>query len=361
MSLSVRELDRTDVLALLSSEFGCPMLLPAVRAALIADHIRSLLWAPLLRARSEYPAEPLHTDRMFAALERNTRFLFSATSDVSSRATIQRDEFAFVCKQLQRCGEIFHLGDGYWIPGPLRLVRGGGAPAVIILGGAPTSALSPLLNGHPRSVGPARYFACPRATITAYPEESPKDWIGMVEPLASWTEKILSWATSKLKEQAGIEDESLEVYAPDVLRIRRRSGAWVEAKEFQEASPTLRLFRPKMPSGRTYDRPDYLGIFSHRSGVAQVLRAARIPKDTAYRLRFGFDQKLGTPRKINLRRAVNAYCLDLKFGLPEPEVRVLGLGWRDLATEPHLLFFDELALPVLEEVVNMLGVGLVRS
>lgn len=359
MTLSVRALDQADVLTFLSSELRCRGALPALRTALIADHVRTLIWAPNLRANEDSVAQPVHTSRIFAALGRNTRFLFSPISESSSNAATQAAEFEFVRNRLALCGDIFHIGNGDWIPGPLRLVRPSESQAVVVVGGAPTSVLQRILNGQIRSIGPARFWMNPQGSLAAYPVESAEDWIGTVEPLATWTEKTLTWAASQLEKQADIEDDSLEIYAPDILRGRRRLGVWVEAKDFQEPSPTMRLFRPKMPPEMSYDRPDYLGVFSRRSGMTQLTRAVRISRDTAYRLRFGLDQKLGTPRTMNLRRVADSHSLDLKFALPNPEAKVLGLAWQE--AERDLLFFDDFALPVLKDVVSLLGIRLLHT
>jgi hypothetical protein len=297
----------------------------------------------------------VHTSRIFAALDRNMRFLLSERPGSVNAVVGQNSMYEFVRDQLERCGDIVHIGSGYWMPGPLRLVRAYASQAAIIVGGIPTSALQRTFKGQIHSIGPGRYVLNGIGTQTAYPEETVSDWLGAAEPLATWTEKTLAWAAAQLLPQAEIEDESIEIYAPDVYRARRRRGLWLQAKDFQESASTLRLFRPKTAPKWIFDRPDYLGIFKSRPRGAQLVQSTRIPRDIAHRLQFGLDQKLAVSRKFNLQRIGNAYNLDLKFALPEPEGRVLGLAWRG-AVQDAEQFFDDFALPALNDVATMLGI-----
>lgn len=359
MSLSVRALDHHQARAFLASQLRCWSPLPALRTALIADHIRTLVWAPSFRAREVDP-QPVHTSRIFAALDRNVRFLSSQGFGLGNAAVTQHSEYEFVRDQLEHCGDIFHIGNGYWIPGPVRVVRAAASQIAIVIGGAPTRVLQQAFNMQFHSIGAARYVSGGSSARDVYPEETIADWLGITEPLAAWTEKTLSWAARQLQPQAEIEDDSIEIYAPDVYRTHRRPGFWMEAKEFHEPAPTLRLFRPKTAARWAFDRPEYLGVFTSRPGGAQLARSVRIPRDAAYRLQFGFDQKLATARTISLRRVGDAYGLDLKFALPEPETRVLGLAWRD-AVQDSERFFDDFALPALNDVAATLGIRVLQA
>lgn len=354
MSLSVRVLDRQQARTFLAFQLHCRGPLAALQTALIADHIRTLVWAAHLRQRKS-DSQGTHTSRIFAALDRNARFLLSEDPGLGNAVVTQHSVYEFVRDQLERCGDIVHVSNGYWIPGPVRLVRASVSQTAIVLGGVPTSALQKAFKAEVHSIGPARYVQRGSGASAAYPEETIPEWLGTTEPLLVWTDKTLAWAATQLEPQAEIEDDSIEIYAPDVYRARRRPGFWLEAKEFQEPVPTLRLFRPKTASRWTFDRPDYLGVFNSRPGGAQLARSVRIPRESANRLQFGFDQKFAISRTISLRRGQDAHSLDLKFGLPEPETRVLGLAWRDTGQD-NQWFFDDFALPVLNDVAAMLGI-----
>jgi hypothetical protein len=213
---------------------------------------------------------------------------------------------------------------------------------------------------HFRSIGPARYVSGTLSSGGAYPEETTMDWLGTTESLAAWTDATLSWALTRLRLEAQIEDDSLEIYAPDVHRAHGRHGFWISAQEFREPTPTVRLFRPKTPGKFAFDRPDYLGTFIYGSTGARLARSVSIPRDAAYRLQFGFDQKYATPRAMRLRRLADSFHLDLKFALPEPEVRVLGLTWRDAPDEDGWLIGDW-AIPALRDVASSLGIRVLQN
>ncbi|MGF1628542.1 MAG: hypothetical protein ACFCUT_03660 [Kiloniellaceae bacterium] len=357
MSLSVRPLDHTQAEELLAVQLRCRGPIAALCTALIADHIRTLVCAPHLRSAGADP-RPVHTSRLFAALDRNARFPLPGWVDAG--AANHRSIYEFVRDQLERCGDIVSLGDGYWIPGPARLIRASAAQAAVVVGGLPTAVLRRALKGQIYSIGPARYVVREPGAEATFPEETVSDWLGAAEPLASWTERTLAWAATQLVAQAEITDESIEIYAPDVYRVYRRQGTWLNASEFREPAPMLRLFRPKMATLWAFDRPDYLGIFNCLPGAAQLVRAVQIPREMAHRLRFGFDQRLATPRTIGVRRVNDAYSFDLKFGLPEPERKVLGLTWRD-ANQDSTQYLDDFALPALNDVAAMLGIRMLKS
>ncbi|HEV2561718.1 MAG TPA: hypothetical protein VGT78_06220 [Rhizomicrobium sp.] len=357
MSLTVCPLDAPEAQALLAGELRCRGPLPALYAAIVADHIRTLVWAPYLRT-GEIDRQPVHTTRIFAALDRNLRFL--PLDNISSAMVARHSTYEFVRDQIEHCGDIVHLGNGYWIPGPVRLVRASAAQIVLIVGGLPTGTLKQMFKWPIYSIGPARYFVGAEGADTAFAEESVANWLGVSEPLATWTERTLAWAAAQLLPQADIEDDTLEIYAPDVFRIRRRPGFWLEAKEFQEPAPTLRLFRPRTAARWSFDRPDYLGLFNSRGGGAQLAHAVQISRDMAYRLRFGFDQSYATPRTINLQRVGNAHRFELKFDLPAPEARVLGVSWGD-ASDNSDRYIDDFALPLLKDVAAMLGIRVLQT
>ena len=357
MSLTVRALNRSQVRTLLAAQLGCGEASAALHAALIADHIRTLIFSPHLRS-GEAVSQGVHTSRIFAALDRNIGFVLSG--ERAEGLAGAHSIYEFVRDQLVRCGDIVHVGNGYWIPGPVRFVRSAASPTGIIIGGIPTNALREILKVQIHSIGPSRYMRSEIRADLPYPEETVSDWLGPIEPLAAWTEKTLTWAASQLQPQAEIDDDSIEIYAPDVIHARKRTGRWCESKEFHESAPMLRLFRPKKAAKWTFDRPDYLGFFNSRPAGAQLARSVRIPREMAFRLRFGFDQRFAIPRTIRLRRTGESYGLELKFGLPEPEAKVLGLAWR-IAGEDDEQFFDALALPALNDVAALLGIRVLQD
>lgn len=353
MTLAVRDLDDHTLMAHLAQRLNCHDARAAVRTALIAEHIRMLVWAPFV---ADPPAQPIHTARLLGALARNVRFL-AAAADLENLSGLH-DLFAFVRDQLVRCGDIHHAGDGNWLPCPVRLVRVS-RELIYVFGGAPLHALSRHIHVPIVTSGTSRHLQTPDAGLL--PVDALDTWLEQQEPLPTWTEQILAWAATELLPQADIEDDSLEIYAPDLHRALKRSGFWIGVREFREVSPTLRLFRPKVAQQWTFNRPDYVGVFAPGPHGAQLVKAVRIPHNMARRLQFGFDLKYRTPRRVVLRRLGHVYRLDTTYPpFPDPEARVLGLGWCEPG-QADALFFAASALAVLRGVTDRLGMQLYHA
>jgi len=355
MSLSIHSLDLREAQATLAGEIRCRGATSALHTAIVADHIRTLVWAPYLRSEGA-DRQPVHTSRIFAALDRNLRFL--APGGIDAVCAAAHSTYEFVRDQIELCGDIVHLGNGYWIPGPLRLVRPSTTEMGLVVGGIPTGTLEKVFKRPIHSIGPARYAVGIEGVNAALAADSVAGWLGISESLADWTKQTLAWAATQLLPQADIEDDNLEIYAPDIFRLRRRPGFWLGAKEFQESAATLRLFRPRTAARWSFDRPDYLGVFRPRIAGAHLTQAVQIPRDLGYRLRFGFDQMYAMPRTIHLHRVGDAHRFELKFDLPAPEARVLGLSWRD-AADGIDRYIDDFGIPILEDVAALLGIRVV--
>lgn len=351
MSLSVRVLDHAAALRHLAEELHGPSSSAGLRTAIVAEHIRTLVSAPFAAMPREHP---IHTARLIGALNRNVRFLAANADEFDDL----EEAFTFVRDQLAVCGDIAHAGNGYWIPCPMRVLRID-PNHVYLFGGAPLPSWARHVPASIAAMGPSRYVQAPG--LTNLPTLTLAQWLEHDEPLAVWTERTLTRAAVELVPQADIEDDTLEIYAPDLYRTLQRSGFWAPAREFHEAAPSLRLFRPKTTPQWTFDRPDYLGVFHKGRQGAQLLKAVRIEHDVARRLQFGLDLRYRTARTLILRRAGECYRLEVKFPpFPEPESRVLGMGWREPKI-PDALLFAPSALPVLRGVVELLRMRLYHA
>lgn len=351
MSLAVRVLDHASALQHLAEQLHCHASPAALRTAIVAEHIRTLVLAPFTATPREHP---IHTGRLVGALNRNTRFLSASADDFDAL----QQAFDFVREQLVLCGDIAHAGSGYWIPCPMRALRVD-SDHVYLFGGVPLPSWSRHVRAPIAAIGPSRYVQI--SELANWPTLTLAQWLEHEEPLAAWTEGTLTSGTADLVPQAEIEDDSLEIYAPDMYRLLQRPGFWASAREFREATSSLRLFRPKIAPQWAFDRPDYLGVFRPGPQGAQLVKAVRIAHNVARRLQFGLDLRYQTPRTVVLRRIGDCYRLEVKFPpFPEPEARVLGLGWRE-PDAPDALFFSASALPVLRGVAELLGMRLYHT
>ena len=125
-------------------------------------------------------------------------------------------------------------------------------------------------------------------------------WLGPSDPLPIWTGNILSAYTKRLSAPDEIDADQLEVYAPDIMRKQRRPTSWVPASHINQALAELRICRPLPALARSWNWPHYLGAFNFAHGGLRLRQSIPVDLDIAARLRFGFDQLLGSPsQRIN--------------------------------------------------------------
>jgi hypothetical protein len=153
----------------------------------------------------------------------------------------------------------------------------------------------------------------------------------------------------RCREHVAIAVDQLDVYAPEIFRDQRKSGRWMHAKQVGGPLDGLRLCRLQN-SARVFGAPHFLATFHFDAGTLTLGRSVRLAPDVSRRLRFGFDVLLGTPREVSIEVDSTQFRFDNSVSLPESEVRVLSLAWRNLRNpegESELRYFHSCVLPLL--------------
>ena len=129
-----------------------------------------------------------------------------------------RDLGLHILKKLVLMGDCGHLGSGFYLATPMRIVYlpSGGA---LVLGALPTKDITPVLGVTPEWAGLAR--AVPAAAVALVRPHIPRftglhDWAGIpAEPLAAWTAHASSEeASEKAYPTVAAAESAFEVYAP---------------------------------------------------------------------------------------------------------------------------------------------------
>ncbi len=102
--------------------------------------------------------------------------------------------------------------------------------------------------------------------------------------------------------------------------------------------------------------PIILVSFEYRQGLLTLRRSAQVGFELTRRLRFGLDELLNAPRSAGVFLDAVSCSLDLRYPLPEPESRVLSLGWPEPAIGRDIHRFHRAVLPVLVDVFRRLSI-----
>jgi len=129
------------------------------------------------------------------------------------------DPIRRLLEQLKQVGDVAELGDGYWLPTPLRLVR---LPnrQILLIGGVDTKSLITRFGDIVQSMGFVRRvkFADIKHLINAGIDwQHFEDWVGETKKadIGTWTRNLLDEAHKRLKP-SGSDLTDFEVYMPNL-------------------------------------------------------------------------------------------------------------------------------------------------
>ena len=353
MSISLVKLTPDDAIKALAHGLGCISDPRAIQMAIAADHIRAALYASAFRVSGQDTSAALHTTRLLTGIRKTFDLLWPKSAIIGPHD--QNDSAQLALDALALIGDVVDIGGGFWLGTPLRLIENCEDTSLLILGALPSFAVKNVCGIDPFSTGVNR--SCLRSSSsneTAF-LQSIDEWLGCEDSLDTWTQRVLDSHRAKLTSVDDITADQLEIYAPDIFLSRRQNGRWLEARQLTQGIDGLRLCRPIASASREWARPYYLGEFGFRSGQATLSRSTSVKFNLTLRLRFGLDKILKAPRRIILSTRKDTFDLDLPYDLPNPERRVLGLGWPS-GTRDRRLTFPISTKPVLSRAFERLGV-----
>jgi hypothetical protein len=359
MTLALKACTTDDVWRDLAQRFGAPSDREALLRALIAEHIRSLLFASAVREAEFRVAQRAHTMRLTGSVRRN---LASLSPDVLLSAE-DDDVVGATLDAMATMGDVMNTGGGFRLAAPFRLVSCEESEDRLALGGVAREPLELHIGSPLILAGVSRFIRTPHTAsrVSAPPSAQPIDlWLGVADPIRSWTEKVLVTHRERFSPPEEISADQLEVYAPDIVRQQRGSGFWHPASQIHRPLPGPRLCRPLPGFARAWAKPHYLGLFDYKGAELVLRQTALLEFETSRRLQFGFDQLLQVPRSVPLRIGAETCTLDLRFALPMPEARILSLGWQHRPVRPqtrHLWTFHAAAAPFVCHVLRRLGIS----
>ncbi|UPJ47665.1 hypothetical protein IVB30_31020 [Bradyrhizobium sp. 200] len=352
--IAVETVSREQVNALLASELDCLRVGDAVQRATIADHIRAMAFGSWMGGGRE--GAPVHTTRILSNVRRVHRMVWPAES-------WEHEKLGDLCRQvldaLATLGDVISVGNGFWIPGPAKVVELDGIHHLMVIGGTPAQIARTHFGSPLKSAATFRFMERrPVLSISSHRDllQSIDGWLGHVDPLREWTEAVLQQHNARLSIDMDIGVEQLDIYAPDIFRDQRKAGRWMRAAQIGRPLEGLRLCR--LQSGaRAFRAPHFLATFHFKGGTLTLGRSAPVAPDVSRRLRFGLDALLGAPRQVSITTDGTQFSFDNSISLPEPEARAMSLAWRTLqsandASEFH--YFHPIALPLISRALARL-------
>jgi hypothetical protein len=268
----------------------------------------------------------------------------------------KQDLFRLVLDHLNLLREVEHVGEGYYLPTPLRLVNfphsAGGT--VLVIGGVPTVAAARVLGREPKGLGIARAVLADQLGSATEEDEAiwqPFDrWLGRPsQPTERWTEEFLKERSQRLSDSS--EDfDSFEVYEP----FRNR---WDQASEWKGAAEGLYLCRR---GGYGTPRRFWLGLFRDTGAGPRLEKEAGVTREEARRLVHGLARLAGRPVRFEWAKKGNQAEFIIRHPLPEGESRLLcllvGPGAVPAGAPPWRYPVPERWRRLVDEVFSELGV-----
>ncbi|OIQ07932.1 hypothetical protein MOOR_24330 [Moorella thermoacetica] len=232
--------------------------------------------------------------------------------------------------------DFVELGEGYWLPAPVRLVTLPGSGRVLVVGGLATADL--------------RWKLCPEVALAGFARTVPEGalpdtlrfdrsmwqpygaWCG--DPpadLKKWTEACIAHAQGQLRDSAS-NFSAFEIYAPWLRRGQPQYFRWMRFEDFIDeimTPPRTLLLCRSIPGRLQVPRKYWLGIVDPKG----LKREAPLPYGHARRLAYGMDLLYGVPT----RAVWEDGTLVLRNWLPPEEHRILTAIGRETSLCPGRL------------------------
>lgn len=263
--------------------------------------------------------------------------------------------------------ELQHVGSGYWLPTPVRLIHLGShlgddsSARALLLGGAPLCQLRAdgymslstygIIRALPVSILPAAV----RADDTVW--QGLDDWLGSpAEPLSEWASQLLQHAARELRP-SHVEVGAFEIYLPEMHRRDSQYFRWTTARGHQLSEERLYLCRT-IPSGASGPRRYWLGRLTQRQGVTQTVAEYPLAGIDIRRLLYALDAAADAPTRATVSYDAAVVTLSLSSYLPGAESRLMAAISDERSHVPGRLpliyqIARDVAEPVLDRITSL--------
>ncbi len=273
----------------------------------LTNHVReqlSPLWPTLHRSRNKRPSQ----------------------AEQQLEGDTQPDPIRRVLQALSDLREVEHVGEGYWLPTPVRLVELPAQDAILVIGGLDTAELRRVLHPSVQVLWITRTL--PRAALEPATLEDRSlwqtlpDYLGDPPPsLAEWTTGLLERAARSLTTSAAGYTR-FEVYAPKVQGSRLQYFRWMPVEQFSKLPEGLALCRTT-ERYQLGPRRYWLGTIAAFRGEAGADKEYTVDSKDVLRLQYGIDLRQTFPTRVLVRQRGEDVLVQFENFLPPEERRLL--------------------------------------
>ena len=367
--MEVTRLSAAEVAQKLSREWGLRTRDLAGEAppdALIADYIRAILsgHAGLDRQR----ADPVYVTTILNRVNDQLSALWPGTSGEPTGkgdAEHATDPARRVLEAMENLRDCEHVGNGYWLPAPVRLVELSSETALVV-GGQPTWQIEDQLGCEIQRRG---------VTRTVLRDDLLGDWAAddrKWQALSSWEGSpppdLLQWLKGERRRaeddlmRSSAELDDFDVYwPPDATRAEAQWFRWIPSTRLSRAPDDLVLCRAR--GGYFGQRRCWWGALTHGRTGPTLREEAVVEPLKVRRLQYGLDAEYGNPTSVVVDRAQESLVVTLRSAVPPEERRLFTALGRDESDTsgryPIRLRFPDTHTSVVESTLRSLQVEII--
>lgn len=292
---------------------------------LLADYIRAALSGQCGLGRAR--VEPVYVTRLTNLVGDQLSVLWPRLSDRThgvEEGESEADPIRRVLDTMEDLRDCEHVGNGYWLPAPVRLVKLSGQNALVV-GARPTSELEAELGGPIARRGVARTVACADLmeewTRDSRRWQSLDAWKGFApSDLSRWLDSERQRARESLVPSSS-EVGEFEVYWPGGARPAQPQWfRWMPADQLPEVPDRLVLCRIR--AGYFGQRRYWWGDFTGDRRGPRLKREAEVEPLKVRRLQYALDADCGNPTSVRIQADSETLSLALRSAVPPEERRL---------------------------------------
>ncbi|MCI3918745.1 hypothetical protein MO973_00660 [Paenibacillus sp. TRM 82003] len=272
-----------------------------VQEAIISEYLREIIYVLSSNNNENKPGRftPVYLTKIINTLRNHLEVVWPRTKgtpffsiraiDEDGTDTLNTSSIKGTLSSLQLVGDIMHVGDGFWLPAPFRLIQLPDGDDIGIIGGWPTNHISRKFQSV-TNAGIGRILKvkqAPKSAFSAHSWQSFESWRGWVP------DNLIEWTQSQVKRAQAYGSQSSESYIDYELYVSFRAkryykSSWVRFEDFDsnELQKQVLLCRTRrQPIGY------FLGVFQK----GKLVKELSLDRETVAWLRLGLRLLHGTP------------------------------------------------------------------